>query len=571
MIKKLLFAFTFLASLASSNAQSVGIIGGFTSWSSDVVMATTDNTTFTKAGLFLASGSELKFRQDAAWAINWGVTTLGTAAAPSPLTGTADGGQNFYIPAGTYDVSINISTKAYSFTPVILSYDDISMSGGFNQNAMPGQPMVTGDGATYTLTDFYFTAPDAHFVKNGNVMLGGSAFPSGTASDTGGTIPVTVGYYNVTMTNPAYAYSFIQVPVSIIGSSLTGDATGWNIDVDMTSTDGGRTFALNQDLMVGELKFRANYSWNTNWGGTYAASGTAGGGSNFMIPAAGNYNITFDRTTGNFTFTLLSSAYDLLDITGDFNTTGLPLSTSDGITYTANEVYINTTTNFKIVNHNDPNQSWGGSGFPAGTATAGGAAIPVAVGFYNISFNKTSGDYSFSVTPVTMIGAAVGDWSTDVPMTSNDNGITFMANSVVVAAGEMKFRSNNMWATAWGASSAFPSGTASTTGSGNIVVPTAGTYNISFNRLTGDYMFSDLGVGSFDSSKAVVLYDNNTKEVQVYGFDAVKMNIFNMAGQQVKSFNQSASYNVSDLAAGIYIVKVTDANNVDKTVKLAKN
>jgi len=570
MIRKLLFAALFLVSSAKMFAQpNIGIVGGFSSWGNDVVMSTTDNTTFTKTNFFLASGSELKFRQDAAWTTNWGVTPAGNAATPTPLTGAlVAGAQNLYIPAGTYDVSINISALTYSFTPVVLNFDAITIIGGFNQFATPGLSMVTADGIAYNYSDLFLTAPGVQFTRSG-ALLGGSAFPSGTATVGTAVIPATNGYYNVSFTNGTYAYSFIQVPVSLIGSALTGDGTGWNIDLDMDSTDGGQTFSITQDLMAGELKFRANYSWNTNWGGTFAASGTASlNGGNFAVAVPGNYTITFNRTTGEFTFTLNSAAYTQIDAVGDFNTQGLPLVTTDGITYTATDVYVNAAGNFKFVNHNDSSMSWGGTAFPAGTATAGGNAIPVQVGFYNISFNKSTGDYSFAVTPVSMIGAAVGDWSTDVAMSSADNGITFTASAVPVTAGDMKFRSNNSWATSWGGATGL-SGVASTTGQGNITIPTAGTYNVSFNRVTGEYAFTDLSTSTFNSNKVVLAYANN--ELTVAGAEVAKLYVYSLTGQMVKSFNASASYNVSDLTSGIYIVRVVDVNGAEQTAKLAKN
>jgi hypothetical protein len=40
--------------------------------------------------------------------------------------------------------------------------------------------------------------------------------------------------------------------------------------------------------------------------------------------------------------------------------------------------------------------SWGGTDFPAGTATLGGPAIPVTAGRYIINFNSTTLAYTFT-------------------------------------------------------------------------------------------------------------------------------------------------------------------------------
>ena len=52
-----------------------------------------------------------------------------------------------------------------------------------------------------------------------------------------------------------------------------------------------------------------------------------------------------------------------------------------------------------------------------------------------------------------------------------------------------------------------------------------------------------------------------------------KVDVYSMTGQLVKSFkNQSDNfqYDIADLNQGIYLVKVTDANNNEKTLRLIK-
>ncbi len=95
-----------------SNAPvgSVGIIGPATpgGWDSDTNMnQDPDNPYLWTLDITLAQG-EAKFRADDAWSINWGDT-----AFPSG-TGTQDG-PNIPVDAGTYTVTINTCTGAYSF------------------------------------------------------------------------------------------------------------------------------------------------------------------------------------------------------------------------------------------------------------------------------------------------------------------------------------------------------------------------------------------------------------------------------------------------------------------------
>jgi hypothetical protein len=55
--------------------------------------------------------------------------------------------------------------------------------------------------------------------------------------------------------------------------------------------------------------------------------------------------------------------------------------------------------------------------------------------------------------------------------------------------------------------------------------------------------------------------------------DSTKVFIYSITGQLVKSFqNKSKSdvYEISDLNSGMYLVKVFDTNNNEKTLKLIK-
>jgi alpha-amylase len=100
------FAGSILISLLSFG-QSIGIIGSFNGWTTDVVMSSTDNVNFSLNYSF-ATNEQVKFRQDGAWAINWGASSF-----PSG-TGTQDG-PNIPVPAGNYDISFNIQSGSYLF------------------------------------------------------------------------------------------------------------------------------------------------------------------------------------------------------------------------------------------------------------------------------------------------------------------------------------------------------------------------------------------------------------------------------------------------------------------------
>lgn len=88
-------------------------------------------------------------------------------------------------------------------------------------------------------------------------------------------------------------------------------------------------------------------------------------------------------------------------------------------------------------------------------------------------------------TVITLIGAGVGGWTeeNDISLESND-GIVYTIEELDIE-GEVKFRQNNKWDVNWGGT--FPSGVGAA-GGVNIVVP-AGTYTVTFNLTTAEYLF----------------------------------------------------------------------------------
>lgn len=344
---------------------------------------------------------------------------------------------------------------------------------------------------------------------------------------------------------------------------LIGDFNSWSGDVVMATTDNVNYTLTHTFTANAGVKFRLNASWGTNWGGTSFPSGTGVLNSPNNIPVTpGTYNITFNRTTGayNFVSTIVS---DNISFYGGFNSNATPgesLSTPDGITYSKTDFYFNAA-NVKFYRSNPTITTWGGTAFPSGTAVVNGGNIPLTSGYYNITFNKNTLAYSFQVAPVTLIGDGIsgGDWLTDVVLTSTDGGKTFTKSGLQLVAGEVKFRVNNDWATSWGGT--FPSGTGVLNSDDADNIPTTpGTYDVTFNRLTGEYAFtvSTLATGeTVKKSKSFVsegkLYTNKQGNLSVQVVD--------FSGRIIKTITTKASSNGIELnlpKKGNYILKLND-------------
>ncbi|MBQ4821099.1 SusE domain-containing protein [Aquimarina sp. MMG016] len=126
----------------------------------------------------------------------------------------------------------------------------------------------------------------------------------------------TDGYYEITANIEDNTFSIVAfdassaptyATIAIIGSSRTGDDTGWGgDDTDMTKSSFDEHLWYIQDVTLfdGVLKFRHSNDWPGNWGGTTAISGeTTTAGDPPAIPvSAGTYDIWFNDLDGRYIF-----------------------------------------------------------------------------------------------------------------------------------------------------------------------------------------------------------------------------------------------------------------------------
>lgn len=107
-------------------------------------------------------------------------------------------------------------------------------------------------------------------------------------------------YYNTLRFDnimPEYLGSF--APIGILGIAVNGGI----VVVDMQTTDGVIYTSLNFPLLNEQLKFRQNDNWTVNWGSPDFSIGISyQNNPNIPVYNAGNYDITFNRETGEYSF-----------------------------------------------------------------------------------------------------------------------------------------------------------------------------------------------------------------------------------------------------------------------------
>jgi len=154
-------------------------------------------------------------------------------------------------------------------------------------------------------------SPEFKFVKGNDWGAGdfGSAGP-GMLGNGGPNLtlpsggPGISGLYRVRANTTDMTWSYNKINTwGIIGNATAG---GWGASTPMNFDAATGAWSITTDLVVGELKFRANNDWGINFGDNAPADGKPEyDGSNIAVSTAGNYTITLNiGIGGNYTYKL---------------------------------------------------------------------------------------------------------------------------------------------------------------------------------------------------------------------------------------------------------------------------
>jgi starch-binding outer membrane protein SusE/F len=277
-----------------------------------------------------------------------------------------------------------------------------------------------------------------------------------------------------------------------------------------------------------------------------------------------------------FTFLLLLSLQFItaqsIGFLGDYSGWGddTDLSTSDNISYTISSYYF-PAGGLKFRLDNAWGTSWGGDTFPSGTTTSNN--IPVTAGFFDVLFNITTGDYTFtSATGTDQNVSIIGDfngWAADFVLTTSDN-IIYSATNVALTVGGLKFRRNASWAANYGGTTL--TGTGAANSGDNIPIPSNTNYDISFNIDTLSYTIVESALGLDDNTKNVnIFYTKNTLKIKGYNGIA-SIRTYDVFGRLLQNIEKAQIQN--NFARNIILPKnqlsfiVIEGENFRKTLKV---
>ena len=198
-----------------------------------------------------------------------------------------------------------VATKTLKVTPYFeeIKASEWGVVGSATPNGWNGPDIKMWNSTDGNLVAYAtLSAGEIKFRKNNDwgVNLGGS---NGTLSSGGSNIAVTAGTYKITINVSKNTYTIETYSWGIIGSG----ARGWgdNDDVAMTYEGSTNSWVVKNIALDGEIKFRLNHSWGTNFGADSTDNPAAAlegdiksGGNNIKVPA-GTYNVSFSFDANN--------------------------------------------------------------------------------------------------------------------------------------------------------------------------------------------------------------------------------------------------------------------------------
>ena len=251
----------------SNAAKSWGVIGDFCGWGDDVDMFEVMPGVWVSPAIDLTSGG-WKVRFDDGWDINRGGAT---PSAQGEFVAAVPGGDNLTL-EGTYRVVYNannetIGTLGFGLTGAIASC-------GINwDNDVPMN--LAADGKYYSIPVVLTTADQFKVRWNAgwDINRGGTCTAADVefdAIENGDNIIAPADGTYMIVYDPATE----KLTLSTLFWGLIGDFNNWGADTFMLPLGDGKWAAYNQTI-AGGWKFRQSAAWTVNFGGTYAALGTA--------------------------------------------------------------------------------------------------------------------------------------------------------------------------------------------------------------------------------------------------------------------------------------------------------
>ena len=461
----------FVAYPGCVESSNWGITGSLSeygiSWDKDLPMLTDGNIHVAQA-VKLAGSDEFKFRQDGGWAVNLGGDFGGLG---SDFAVTQDGPNIKVGGDGIFDIIVNpnagtaqvVETLGGGVSGIIggdepgpepepvTGWNIIGLNGDWENDVIAAQ-----DGGKWTA---YITANDATSFKwrkdggwDENFGAPGEEEPYmctlGEAFEAvagGKNIGVPAGFYKVVLDTDAMTITVSSGDVW----SLIGDFNSWGGDVDMVLTDGKWVSPVTH-LNANGFKIRHNHDWALSVGGSFEAFGqpftaTTEGDNNIMLPAEGDYVVTYDPEAQTIMVEKSISGWNIIGLNGDWDND--VLATENNGVWTV-RVNAPEATNFKWRKDGGWAENIGGTMVEIGVPFEGsqdGPNVDLPAGFWLLTLDLSGATPMLTVSDGE-VWSLIGDfngWGGDVDMELTDG--KWVSPPTMLNTEGFKIRHNHDW------------------------------------------------------------------------------------------------------------------------------
>ncbi len=119
---------------------------------------------------------------------------------------------------------------------------------------------------------------------------------AGKLDGNGGNFSSPAGYYKINADAAAMTYTAVATVWGVIGEA---SPNGWNDETPLTYNPASRTWQGVIHLKKADMKFRANHSWDFNYGSSTKDANLNAGGDNIPVALEADYSVTLDLSHPN--------------------------------------------------------------------------------------------------------------------------------------------------------------------------------------------------------------------------------------------------------------------------------
>lgn len=270
-----------------------GVVGsGYNDWGNagpDGQFYTTSETDVFVAYVTLIDG-EVKFRENNEWTNDFG---------DDGADGTLDaGGANIAVTAGDYKITLDLNTNTYTMEAFAWGV----VGSGYNDwgNGGPDAKFYYDYTTDTFKVDAQLLDGEIKFRQNNEWTTDfGDNGADGTLDGGGDNIAVTAGHYSITLNFNDNTYTIVAADTwGIVGSGFNDWGNG-GPDFTLTQIQPDIYYGDIATLVDGEIKFRVNNDWSSDFGDT-GADGTLDAGGDNIAVTAGLYRVWMDVANGTY-------------------------------------------------------------------------------------------------------------------------------------------------------------------------------------------------------------------------------------------------------------------------------